>query len=506
MLRRWIRRLMRFFVFLVFVGLLGLGVATLTTHYIFQEPAPVTWSRYLMPEFLWQRNKYPSIRWAFDSLEPVLTASDPRDRFDVSKTAPPLPGPTAWTNDFVGPRLSGAGVPIGNRHPAPLETVSVASVKELKAAIRAARPGAVIRIQPGVYHFSGRAIPIDRPGRPDHPIMLRAAELGRVRLEFALLEGFHVVAPFWIFENLIIEGVCQNDSRCEHAFHVVGAGVGVVIRNNWVTNFNAAVKVNATRSQFPDGGLLLHNAFINDRPRKTANPVAVLDIVAASGWRVRQNVIADFAKDGGDRTSYGAFFKGAGENNIFEQNLVRCEWRHRGGTRIGFSFGGGGTDRTACRDGLCRVEQRSGIVRNNIIMNCPNDVGIYLNKSAETKIHNNLLINTRGIDVRFAASDASIVNNIVDGRILARDGGVFWQAHNILSALDAMLLGKVSSDVYADPQRGDLRLLDLDLVLGQGTAIEESGLDFCDQPYGSAMPDIGPIQYGPTMRCTPMFQ
>src|SRR3546814_6804426 len=50
----------------------------------------------------------------------------------------------------------------------------------------------------------------------------------------SLLEGFRVLAPFWIFENLVIEGTCETDHRCEHAFHIVGDAAGTVIQNNWV--------------------------------------------------------------------------------------------------------------------------------------------------------------------------------------------------------------------------------------------------------------------------------
>ena len=69
MLQKLVKFVKRLCLFGVVVALLGGGAATLAAHYLFQEPAPVTWSRYLMPEFLWQRQKYPSFRWAFDILE-----------------------------------------------------------------------------------------------------------------------------------------------------------------------------------------------------------------------------------------------------------------------------------------------------------------------------------------------------------------------------------------------------------------------------------------------------
>ena len=411
-------------------------------------------------------------------------------------------GPATWNGTLVGPRLAG----IDDTRPRPLETVLVSTIEELRTAIGTARPGMVIEIQPGSYELSDAKIKVVKPGRPDHPIVLRAATLGSVRLKSSRLEGIHVLAPFWTFENLVIEGICEEDSLCEHAFHVVGDAVGTVIQNNWITNFNAAVKVNGTAGRYPDGGLIRHNAFVNERPRETERPVAVLDFVSASRWRVQRNFIADFAKTGDDRTSYGAFFKGAGEGNIFEQNVVRCEWRHSGLDRVGFSFGADGTALPHCRDGSCAAEHRGGIARNNVIMDCPNHAGIYLSKSDATLIHNNALIATRGIELRYPVTDAAIVNNIIDGSISARDGGVFTSTGNLIAPGKAGEAPALSPGIYVDPRGGDLRLKDGQSVVGRGVPMVSDGLDLCGQPYGSGPLDIGPIQYRGDSRCTPFLQ
>lgn len=493
---RWLKRIA---ILTAIAGTLCLSGAALVTHYLFQEPAHVTWSRHLMPEFLWQRQNYPSMRWAFNLMEPLVRQRDPRLTFVDFDSALPLDGPSSWSSHLFGAQLASTdGLTALVR-----ETIRVSTVDELKGAIGAARPGNVIEIQPGIYDFSGTNISIATQGEPGLPITLRAAELGSVRLRFDLLEGFHVQAPFWIFENLIVEGVCRNDSRCEHAFHIVGSASGVIIRNNWVADFNAAVKVNGKGGVFPDQGTITHNTFVNQRPRNTDKPVAVLDFVAASKWHIRRNVIADFAKAGGNYTSYGAFFKGGGEDNIFEQNLIRCEWRHGGGARVGFSFGNGGTGKRHCRDRRCDVEHRHGIARNNIIMNCPNDVGIYLFKSAETRIQNNAVVNTRGIDIHLSGSTSLIENNVVDGRILTRGGDAAVTNNNIVSPLKAMLLGRVSAEIYADPEGGDFRLLSPEDVVGRGASVDHAGRDLCDQSYSGGLPDIGPLQYRLGLTCTP---
>lgn len=139
-------------------------------------------------------------------------------------------------------------------------------------------------------------------------------------------------------------------------------------------------------------------------------------------------------------------------------------------------------------------------------MNCPNDVGIYLYKSAETKIHNNALINTRGIVVDASTSHADIANNVVDGRIQARNGATISVAANITSGLKAAFLAKVSSGLYTNAEQGDLRISDIDAVLGQGIPLDSDSRDLCGQPYDGAAPDIGPIQYQFDRACTPVLQ
>ena len=95
--------------------------------------------------------------------------------------------------------------------------------------------------------------------------------------------------------------------------------------------------------------------------RDTANPVTPIDLVAASHWTIRGNLITDFIKGGGDRISYGAFAKGAGAHNVFEQNVVVCEAHaaRTPGQRVGLSLGGGGTGKPYCRDGRCIIEQET---------------------------------------------------------------------------------------------------------------------------------------------------
>ena len=317
----------------------------------------------------------------------------------------------------------------------------VASADELRRTISTAQPGDLITLLPGVYRFDN-GIAASRAGSDAAPITVRAEQPGTVRIEFATLEGFAVSAPWWRFENLAIRGVCADHDRCEHAFHVSGGAHHFAALNNTITDFNAHFKINGNGRAFPDHGLIESNTLTNGAPRRTSHPVTPIDLVAASDWIVRGNLITDFIKDGADGVSYGAFAKGAGERTLFERNVVVCEQRLQGlpGQRVGLSFGGGATGKPYCRDGRCITEQDGGTMRANLVAAC-SDVGIYLNSAAASTIADNTLVDTAGVLVRFPASSATLDGNLVDGAIVSRDGGLLHEGDNLTASIAAAYAG-----------------------------------------------------------------
>ncbi len=320
--------------------------------------------------------------------------------------------------------------------------LTVFETQQLPLALVDAQPGDVITLTPGVYRYSGRALTVHRAGLLDAPITLRAAQPGTVTLEFDLLEGFHVSAPHWIFENLTLVGTCSKHNDCAHAFHVVGAATHVVIRNNVLRDFNAHIKINGAGGSYPDRGRIQNNQLYNTSARNTDAPVTPIDLVAANGWLIEENLIADFIKLRGDGTSYGAFAKGGGEDNVFARNLVLCEHRLRGapGRRVGLSLGGGGSDPRACRNGRCAVEQERGVLRNNLIASCSDD-GIYINRAAQTQLLHNTVVDTAGINVRFGESAAQTAGNWANAPITARDHATLDARGNSSASLPSMYLG-----------------------------------------------------------------
>jgi hypothetical protein len=96
-------------------------------------------------------------------------------------------------------------------------------------------------------------------------------------------------------------------------------------------------------------------------------------------------------------------------------------------------------------------------MRDNLIVACSDD-GIYINRSPDSVVLHNTLIDTAGIDVRYPESMATITANLVDGPVRARDGGLVWQDDNVGTGIWQLFLGEhpVRSE-FVDPVRLDLR-------------------------------------------------
>jgi len=333
--------------------------------------------------------------------------------------------------------------------------INVTTATELTTAIAMAKAGDTIILADGTYKLSAK-VSCSAAG----PITVKAKSPLQAKIELNTVEGFAVTAPKWTFEGLDIGGTCADDNNCEHAFHVTGAAESFVMRNNRVHDFNAQLKVNASNIGgtwvMPHKGLIEGNELFDSRARNTSNPTTKLNIDTGDDWIVRANIIRDFHKGAGDNVSYGAFMKSGGKRGVFERNLVMCSRDTTGGTRIGLSFGGGGTAPQFCAPAFdsgtpCSVEHDGGTMRNNIIANC-SDVGIYLNKSKATKILHNTLIGTNGVDFRFATTTGEAHANVLTSKIRVRDGGAFTGADNLMDVPTTEFAA-----MYVDPMKGDLR-------------------------------------------------
>lgn len=315
--------------------------------------------------------------------------------------------------------------------PRPLEASSlgitavlpVDSPQAIRQALLQAKPGTRIVIAPGLYPFED-TLRLGNDGTSSAPIVLSTDTPGAVWLQFGQMEGVLVDRPYWVFENLDIHGTCLRHDDCEHAFHVVGRGAFTILRNNYIQDFNAHIKVNGDKGEWPDHGLLAFNTLTNTAPRDTSRSVVPFDLVGANYWKVQDNLVSNFAKSDGNMVSFGMFMKGASEGGRIERNLVICSPSDisRPGVRVGISFGGGGTDPGSCRNKNCRAyEHQLGLAANNVVAHC-NDTGLDVNHSNQITLAHNTLINTSGISARNAPAQAKLYGNMYEGVARERDG------------------------------------------------------------------------------------
>ena len=78
-----------------------------------------------------------------------------------------------------------------------------------------------------------------------------------------------------------------------------------------------------------------------------------------------------------------------------------------------------------CTGPDCPLEHQNGIMRNNVIINCPEAPGVYINRSRDIAIHHNTIFKSWGVMLRFKDTFATVQNNIMSGAVsLRRDAEV----------------------------------------------------------------------------------
>lgn len=312
--------------------------------------------------------------------------------------------------------------------PAAAREIAAGNVADILTALQRARPGDVITIAPGRYVLP--PIRLHHGGTRGHPITLRARRLGEVTLSSDATEFIKVSAPDWVFENLDIAGTCGTDIACEHAFHIVGGADRTLIRRNRIRDYNAHIKGNGEGGRFPDDVRIEDNWLFGTHVRHTDNPIATIDVVGGRRWTVRGNLIADYGKTFDhpatrtDDYGYALFFKGNASRTLIERNVVLCADRlpHVPYTR-GLSLGGSGTGPEFCEGSCDNDENRDSVIRNNVVLACPGQPGIYVFRAAAAQVSDNTLIGTGGIAAVSSDTSARIVGNRLAGGEIVRDTG-----------------------------------------------------------------------------------
>jgi hypothetical protein len=296
-----------------------------------------------------------------------------------------------------------------------------------------------------------------------------------------------------------------------HPIHVVGGSnsdtVNTLIYNVVIEDpAEQAIKVNPLNGRFVDYGTIacswIELTSVGRSQVRNNCYTGGIDIHAAMGWHIYNNVISGFWCSSGLsehgihlwRECYGTVV----ENNILLNNA-------RG---IGFGLGQSlSLTRTyptsPCSGTNGYVGHFGGIIRNNFIAAWDSelfnsdsgvDVGIGLEQSCTTKVYHNTVAFTQrpassAIEWRFTNSiGIQIVNNLVSHNLLPRDGGSATLTTNVESA---------PLNIFVSPTTGDLHLLsNATIAIKQGTALPSGECDYdIDNDLRVSPPDIGADEF-----------
>jgi hypothetical protein len=204
------------------------------------------------------------------------------------------------------------------------------------------------------------------------------------------------------------------------------------------------------------------------------NPIAGgISAAQADSWSIRYNIFKDISGPGAATVGFAIAFSYLSNNTIVEHNTIS-------GCDHGVAIGGGSTD-----------DCQGGIIRNNMIQTM--NVGIRLESAASVSIYNNSIFvesdQEAAIEYRYAGTQyASIINNLANAEIWARDGATGVVETNVT---DAQL------SWFEDAEEGDLHLVRaVEAVVDQGQTLSAVELDFdCEErPKGDGY-DIGADEY-----------
>ena len=312
--------------------------------------------------------------------------------------------------------------------------VIVTNVKELEAAVRQAKPNAVILIRDGVYPLDGRMLVLATQG-----VTVRSASGDRSAV---VLDGvgkspsvFEISASDVTISDLTIR------SPYNHAIHVYTPRSGGDIRNIHLKNIHIVdpgqqgIKINPTVY-----GASLINGVIEQSLIELTKPgrklirnncyTGGIDAHHSAGWVVRNNEIRGFWCSTGLSEHAIHFWRGS-RNTLVERNVLMDNAR---GIGFGMEPYSGKTENEGCPS---ESDHTGGLIRDNLITTADStlfdsqfgaDCGICLWYACGAKAKGNRIFSARplrtfsSIEWRFSATRAEIIKNTTNVRMLARDG------------------------------------------------------------------------------------
>lgn len=394
--------------------------------------------------------------------------------------------------------------------PAPAAGVMVVELDPSEAAeldeqIAAAAPNTTFRLADGRYDRAGQpTIVVSAPG-----IVLRSASGDPSAV---ILDGGGTASDLVTVradDVTLAELSLRNGGDDLLVFDPVG-GPGVrrprVHRVSFqdAINFQLVAEGDIAAGAFVDDGEVSCSAFSLSDEFRAAVPDCTsaggIKGFAASNWRIRDNLVHDFWCPASG--TFIAIHLGYGAHDtIVERNRFRDAYR---GLMLGFETDAVGTRApppgSACPAGAQHV---GGSIRNNMFWTGGPDLAaastqpdsmISVWSACEVDVQHNTLVSLYPLfsmlEYRFSDSTGSIVNNLVTGRITARDPAAIVDAGNLVDA---------GQELFVDPGAGDLHL-----AAGASAAIDASVVagasavpDDFDGQTRDARPDVGADELDP---------
>lgn len=212
-----------------------------------------------------------------------------------------------------------------------------------------------------------------------------------------------------------------------------------------------------------------------------------VDVLAGSGWTIRDNTFRNIRAPQGQLAGPAVLFWRNSIDTIVERNLfVECD--------RAIALGLSAPDANS-RDGNTVYDHQRGIVRNNMVHRSgPGDVGITVNYARDVVVtHNTIILNGTfpwgSIEYRFGSTSATINSNLTDAPIWRRDGATGSVDGNLTDADTGWFVDSSSADLHLTAAA--VRAID---AVPMSTSVSDD-FDGHGRPVGAAA-DIGADEYG----------
>ena len=362
--------------------------------------------------------------------------------------------------------------------------VNVSSESQLRAAASNLTSNTTIILAPGIYvlqdtvYINGTFSNVGVRGASGNAddVVLKGPGMTNPAVPFGIWVGGNVAGV--TIANLTIRDIYYHPI-------ILNAGTQAPLVHN-VTLINAGqqfLKSNPNPAGGGvDNGIVQYSVIQYDTTSRDSYTNGV-DVHTGRSWTIRHNLFRNIRAPQGQLAGPAILMWNGASGTIVEGNtFVDCQ------REIAFGL----IERTP-------DDHSGGVIRNNFIYrqaSVAGDAAINVFDSPNTQVLHNSILGSGTysslIEYRFPNSTGvQIVNNLLDGRILARDGATGAVSGNVTSATPAL---------FVNPSAGDLHL-----VAGAASAIDRvaaltnaaTDWDGQPRPLGAAA-DVGADEYAPT--------